>query len=369
VASRNSNNKSDSRLNENLVFAGVAVAIAVTIAFMLALRPVVIDIGLVDRPGGRKAHPRDEPILGGIAMFAGMFSGFILIPGIVLSMPSLFVASFLILVIGILDDRFHIPAAVRLTAQMAAVLIMVYGLQLNVAGIGNPFGTGEIFMGRFTLILTMLVTLTMINAYNLIDGVDGLAGSLALVAFLCVAVVAGVGHVVTAAALTISAAIAGFLTFNLPFVWNRKLRAFMGDAGSTLLGFTIVWVTLEICQGPERLISPVHCLWFASIPIYDTLTCFVRRSLAGKSPLAPGRDHFHHTLKRGGYKVREVLGILTGLQAIYAISALIGHFTNVPDVVMFTTWSVLGLSQRSIIHMIATRHRAALMRRRSQHPI
>jgi len=173
--------------------------------------------------------------------------------------------------------------------------------------------------------------------------------------------------VATAAALTISAAIAGFLTFNLPFAWNRKLRAFMGDAGSTMLGFSIVWVTLEICQGPERLISPVHCLWFASIPIYDTLTCFVRRSRAGKSPLAPGRDHFHHTLKRGGYEVREVLGILAGLQAIYAMLGLIGHFTNVPDVIMFTGWSVLGLSQRFVIRKIAARHRAALLRRRHQH--
>jgi len=356
-------------LNENLVFAGVAVAIAVTIAFMVALRPVVIEIGLIDRPGGRKAHPREEPILGGIAMFAGMFSGFILISGIAPSMPALFVASFLILVIGILDDRFHIPAAVRLTAQMAAVLIMVYGLQFQLVGIGNPFGMGEIFMGSFTLIFTMLVTLTMINAYNLIDGVDGLAGSLALVALLSVAVVAGAGHVATAAAITISAAIIGFLIFNFPFAWNRKLRSFMGDAGSTLLGFTIVWVTLHICQGPERLISPVHCLWFASIPIYDTLTCFVRRSLAGKSPLAPGRDHFHHTLKRGGFEVREVLGILTGLQAIYAISGLVGHFANVPDVVMFTAWSVLGLSQRFIIRMIAARHRATLLRRRYQQAI
>lgn len=353
-------------MNENLVFVGAAVAIAVTAAFMLALRPFVIDIGLVDRPGGRKFHSRDEPILGGIAMFAGMFSGFILISGIAPSMPSLFVASSLILVIGILDDRFHIPAEVRLMAQVAAVLIMVYGMRLELAGIGNPFGTGEIFMGGFTLIFTMLVTLTMINAYNLIDGVDGLAGSLALIALLSVAAVAGLGHVATAAALTISAAIVGFLIFNFPFTWNRKLRSFMGDAGSTLLGFTIVWVTLEICQGSERLISPVHCLWFASIPIYDTLTCFVRRCRARKSPLTPGLDHFHHTLKRGGYEVREVLGILTGLQAFYAIAALIGHFTHVPDVIMFTGWSVLGVTQRFVIRTMAIRHRAALLRRRYQ---
>lgn len=127
----------------------------------------------------------------------------------------------------------------------------------------------------------------------------------------------------------------------------------MGDAGSTLLGSTVVWVTIGISQGPERLISPVHCLWFASIPIYDRLTCFVRLALRGKSPFLPGRDHFHHTLQNGGFKVRSVLGIVAGLQAIYALLGVVGHFAVVPDVVMFTAWLVLGLSQRFVIVGIA----------------
>ena len=138
----------------------------------------------------------------------------------------------------------------------------------------------------------------------------------------------------------------------------------MGDAGSTLLGFTIVWVTLGVSSGPERLISPVHCLWFASIPIYDLFTCFARRMLNGKSPFTPGRDHFHHTLKRGGFGVRRTLGILVGLQAGYAIVGIIGHENGISDVVMFSAWSVLGLSQRHIIKLIARHHRAYQQRRK-----
>ena len=173
---------------------------------------------------------------------------------------------------------------------------------------------------------------------------------------------AGFATLPGAIAVTILAAIIGFLIFNFPTRWNSAVRSFMGDSGSTLLGFTVLWITLGISQGPERLISPVHCLWFASIPIYDCLTCFVRRSLQGKSPFLPGRDHFHHTLKRGGFDVRQTLGILTGLQFIYAAIGIVGHFAGVPDVVLFVAWSGLGLTQRTVIRAISRAHRAVIMR-------
>ena len=182
---------------------------------------------------------------------------------------------------------------------------MFYGSGFRLDDIGDPFGIGIISMGPFTLVFTVVVSLTVINAYNLIDGADGLAGSLALVALLAIAFVGGPADPSTAIALTVSAAVFGFLLFNYPTTWNRPIRSFMGDAGSTFVGFTILWVVLGASQGSDRLISPVTGLWFASVPIYDCLTCFVRRSLKGKSPFSPGRDHFHHVLNRGTTHVRR----------------------------------------------------------------
>ena len=92
------------------------------------------------------------------------------------------------------------------------------------------------------------------------------------------------------------------------------------------------------------------------------MTCFVRRSLQGKSPFSSGRDHFHHTLKRGGFDVRQTLGILTGLQFIYAAIGIVGHFAGVPDVVLFVAWSGLGLTQRMVIRAISRAHRAVILR-------
>jgi len=351
-------------MGDFIIIPAMTIALAVTAVFMVALRPIAKSVDLLDKPGGRKVHDGEIPIIGGMAMLAGFFSGAVILGDTGGVFPSVFAASVLLVAVGVLDDKYAIPAALRFITQIAATLIMVYGAGLPLVEIGDPFGTGIISMGSFTLIFTLLVTLTMINAYNLIDGVDGLAGTLALIALLAVALAGGIGAPTTGFALTAAATVFAYLLFNFPVVWNRPVRSFMGDAGSTLLGFTIVWVTLTVSQGPERVISPVHCLWFASIPIYDALTCFVRRIKAGKSPFSPARDHFHHTLRRGSMGVRRVLGTLTGIQLTYALIGLAGHFAGVPDVTMFAAWSVLGLSQWWVIRKISKHNRIVAWRRR-----
>jgi UDP-GlcNAc:undecaprenyl-phosphate GlcNAc-1-phosphate transferase len=211
------------------------------------------------------------------------------------------------------------------------------------------------------VVFTIVVALTLINAYNLVDGLDGLAGSMAAIALLSIAVVAGYDSIFGSTALVVLAAIAGFMIFNFPVKWNRPIRSFMGDAGSTLLGLSIVWVTLGVAQGDARVISPVHCLWFAAVPVFDCLSCFVFRMLKKKSPFTPGRDHFHHSLRRGGFGVRQSMKILVSFQLVYATIGLAGHFAGVPDVVMFFAWSILGLSQRWLIRTIARSHRLTLL--------
>ncbi len=351
-------------MSEFPLIPAVIVAFSVTTAFMFALRPLAHSAGLVDRPGGRKFHVGEVPIIGGVAMFAGIFAGLSLIPGSISLVVPLLLASFLLVVIGVLDDKFALSASVRIAIQIAAVLIMYYGSGFRLTDIGDPFGTGVIGLGPFSLIFTTVVSLTVINAYNLIDGADGLAGSLALVALLAISAVGGYADPSTAVALTVAAVVVGFLLFNFPVTWNRPVRAFMGDAGSTFLGFTILWITLGASQGADRLVSPVICLWFASVPIYDLLTCFARRAVAGKSPFKPGRDHFHHLLNRGSSHVRRTIVVLTALQFFYAGIGLAGHFAAVPDWLMFAGWSVLGLTQRPIIRKTAAYKRWLRWRRR-----
>ena len=344
-----------------LVVPATVIAFLVTVAALFALRPMSFRIGLIDAPGGRKRHSGNVPIIGGIAMFIGAMASWSLVWDSGQGLAALTVASALLVGIGAMDDRYDVPRTMRVLMQAAAILIMVYGGGLSLGTIGNPFGFGEILLGPFALIGTFMVAITTINAYNLADGVDGLAGVLAAVALVAVAIVGGPHALSTAIALTVCAAVVAFLLFNFPVRLNRSFRTFMGDAGSTFLGFVIVWVTMDICQGENAQISPVAALWFASIPVYDSLTCFVRRLKRGRSPFLPGRDHFHHTLERAGFGTRQKLAILGGLQATYAAVAIVGYFVGTPDVVLFTAWSVLGLSQHAIIHSIAVRYRARLI--------
>ena len=327
---------------------------------MLALRPIAKSIGLVDRPGGRKHHLGEVPLIGGIAIFVGVMAGAAIISDPTIATVSLVVASLLLVAVGVVDDIHTVRPIVRILIQIAAILLMIYGANLSLSGIGSPFGLGEILLGPFTLIGTMVVAIAVVNAYNLVDGIDGLAGTLAVIALTSLGIAGGAGETLGIVLVAI-AAVLGYLIFNFPSVHNRRIRAFMGDAGSTFLGFLIVGVSLSVTQGESRAISPVAVLWFASIPLYDLFTCFVTRLLSGKSPFTPGRDHFHHWLRRGGFNGVQKVAILGGLQAVYASIALAGHFAGVPDFVLFIGWSVLGLTQSTVIRTISKRHRLYLL--------
>jgi UDP-GlcNAc:undecaprenyl-phosphate GlcNAc-1-phosphate transferase len=344
-------------MDAQTLLPALAITFTVTVGAVLAIYPLAIRIGLVDHPGGRKQHAGKVPLIGGLAMFAGMVVGGFLLGPLTAGLMSALIAGFLLITVGVIDDRISLPPATRVIIQIAVILIMIYGGSRHLTDIGDPFGTGVISLGRFAGLFTVAAALIAINAYNLVDGLDGLAGSMAAIALLSIALVAGIDSVFGPAALVAVAAIAGFLVFNFPVSWNRSARLFMGDAGSTLLGFIIVWLMLGIAQGEERVISPVHCLWFAAVPIFDCLTCVARRSLKKKSPFTAGRDHFHHTLMRGGFNTRQAMLILLGFQFVCAIIGLTGHFSGVPDIVMFAGWSILGLSHRFIVRKIAKAHR------------
>src|ERR1035441_3399702 len=266
-----------------------ALSFAVTLVVTLTLRPLALRINLTDKPGGRKHHSGEIPLVGGIAMFIG-----ILVAAMATVQTTdrwaLLVPAALLVIVGAIDDRYNVGASGRLVAQICAALIMMIGGGLYLRDIGDPFGTGLLGLGFLAIHASVLISLTVINAFNFVDGIDGLAASMALLALSAGALAAGL----RAPALTVAAmacgAILGFLAFNFPAYRNRRLRTFMGDAGSTLLGFLVVWFTLTICQGEGRSLSPVAALWFAMMPLSDFFSCIVRRAAKGKLPLHPGRE-------------------------------------------------------------------------------
>ena len=347
-----------------MLLPSIALAFCVTLTFMVALRPFAISIGLVDKPGGRKRHIGAVPMIGGLAMFAGIGSGLLLLGGDIKTSVFLLFSGGLLVSVGVLDDKYPLPAGVRLAAQLSAILILYYGAGLRMDSIGDPFGLGVISLGPFSLLFTALVAISVVNAFNLVDGVDGLAGCLGVLALGPIAIIAGYETLAGMVAIVAISALIAFLLFNFPTIRNRRVRTFMGDAGSTLVGLLVVCTTTLVSHGPGAIASPVVCLWFAAMPIFDLFTCFVRRSLRGHSPFKPGRDHFHHVLARSGMGVRKTLGVLTGLQLVFLSIGLIGHFAGIPDTAMFALWAVLGLSTGRVLRRLAALYRLNRRRRR-----
>jgi len=115
----------------------------------------------------------------------------------------------------------------------------------------------------------------------------------------------------------------------------------LGDAGSLMLGGILAWFLIGLSQGPERAFSPSVALWLFALPLMDTVSLMIRRVRKGRSPFAPGRDHFHHILQRAGFSVGQSVGILTLIAAVMALTGIAGQKLGAPEPVMF--FGFLGL--------------------------
>jgi UDP-GlcNAc:undecaprenyl-phosphate/decaprenyl-phosphate GlcNAc-1-phosphate transferase len=326
---------------------GTLIAFVVVLLLTFALRPVARAIGLLDHPGGHKEHVGAVPIIGGVCMYLGMLMVLPLIEPPVHGLLPFLTAAGLLVIVGAIDDRFDLPPAVRLLAQCAAGLILCLGAGLMVNGLGDILFVGEIPLGPLALPFTVLVTISVINAYNMLDGMDGLAGgvSLASITLLALASLLSGGGVALGQAMISIAVVLGFLVVNVPVRFNRPVRTFMGDAGSTLLGFTVVWLALQLAHGTQPVMSPVTALWIAALPIFELFISFGRRIAKGQSPLRPDRDHFHHILQRVGLTDWQVLVVMVGSAFLIGLAGILAHRAGAHDGVLFFGLIALGLLQ------------------------
>ena len=338
------------------LWPSTALAFVVTLVLTFTLRPLALRLRITDKPGGRKRHLGEIPVVGGIAMFIGILVATMAAVHTTNRWALLAPAAVLVTV-GVIDDRYNIGASARLMAQICATLVMMIGGGLYLRDIGDPFGTGLLGLGFLAIPVSVLITLSVINAFNFVDGIDGLAASMALIALAGGALAAALRAPGLTVAVMACGAILGFLPFNFPVFRSRRLRTFMGDAGSTLLGFLVVWFTLSICQGQHRPLSPVAALWFALMPLSDFFSCFVRRVIKGKMPLHAGREHFHYMLMRAGLSGRQVLAVLVAFAVVYAAVGVIGTSQKLPDWSLFAPWITLLGMQHFIIKGLAVQIR------------
>ena len=177
----------------------------------------------------------------------------------------------------------------------------------------------------------------------MIDGMVGLAGSLALVAFAWYGVAAAFTGDAGLATLAwiLCGGLAGFLVFNLRLPWQPKARVFLGDAGSTLLGFALAWFAIDLSQGSGPAMPPIAALWVVLLPLADTVSLIARRRSRGRSPFHADREHIHHFLLARGLSVNATLLVLVAISAACGAVGVLGWRAGVPEPVLFWAFFIL----------------------------
>lgn len=302
------------------------IAFAVSSVAIASVRSVAAHLSLVDKPGGRKIHQNDVPVVGGLGVFLGMFVAVNVLPvGARPDAPFVTICAIFVIV-GLVDDRFGLSPWFRLAVQIGCALWLSLDAGVSARYLGDFISSEPLVLLEMpAAILTGVLVAGGMNAFNMVDGIDGLAGTLALVAVLSLAHVAlhsGLALPFGVAIATAGALIA-FLVFNFPLGINRPIRCFMGDAGSLLLGFVIAWLMLQVSQAPSATVQPVILLFFVAIPIFDLLWVFGRRLLRGQSPLKADNAHLHHTLIKAGASHFLALIILLLLSTVFAVTGFL----------------------------------------------
>ncbi|WP_308252118.1 MraY family glycosyltransferase [Pseudonocardia sp. KRD291] len=316
-------------------------AAVVTLLLTGPVRMLALKAGAVAWPRGRDVHVTPTPRWGGLAMFGGVLAGI----GLAAQLPALRLAFFegstdvlgvllataLLVGIGLLDDRYDLDAITKFAAQITAGGVLVlFGVQwltfwIPWGGGGTGISGSYLLLGQAQgVLLTVLLTVALVNAMNFVDGLDGLAAGIGMItslatAVFCIGLIRENGNdPATYSPALIAIVLAGACLGFLPHNFNPA-RIFMGDTGSMLVGVLLAAATtsasgtINFAVGANptdflALLTPLVVLaGIVFIPMLDLLLAVVRRTRAGTSPFSPDKMHLHHRLLEVGHSHRRAV--------------------------------------------------------------
>ncbi|KAF7775475.1 UDP-GlcNAc:undecaprenyl-phosphate GlcNAc-1-phosphate transferase [Pseudoalteromonas citrea] len=323
-------------MNDILLITTIAIFLSSFVS-LFVFRKVAKIINLVDVPTNRKAHQGEIPLVGGLAIFIVVLS-FVAISPSALTSSSVYVfCALALLALGVLDDYFDVSFKLRLIVQLLMTFAMMYLADLQLTALPNVFGPFDIQLGLFGAILTVIAVIGAVNCFNMIDGIDGLLGGIATVTFGSMCLLFYIAGDVDSGllCLVIVAATIPYILMNLGVPLGQRFKVFMGDAGSTVIGFTVVWMLIEGSQGNDIAFSPVTGLWVAAVPIMDAISTICRRIKKGQSPFKPDREHLHHILMRLGLSPKHALIAICLFALLLASFGISAEVLEIPHYVMF----------------------------------
>jgi UDP-GlcNAc:undecaprenyl-phosphate/decaprenyl-phosphate GlcNAc-1-phosphate transferase len=307
-------------------------------------RTLALKLKVLDRPDWRKIHDQPTPLLGGVAVYvafsAALFLNNVFLPG----MKSLLLGASLIFVMGLIDDVNPLPALLKFIFQVAISLVVIV-----VGDIHLTFFYYSSWAPLINIPLTVLWMVGLTNAMNFFDGIDGLASALSIICALFLGILAfnteqpALGWF----AVAVVGACLGFIPYN--FRLGKSALLFLGDAGSTFLGFTLAGLAVlgqwSLTSQFVSLASPVLIFGVLIFDmVYVNLSRIKNRQARSFTELLTcvNKDHLHHRLLFLGFARKEVVFIISTISVCLGMSAFIIMDQKFTD-------GLLGLSQALLI--------------------
>ena len=280
-------------------------------------------VGAIDVPkDGRRMHKVPIPRMGGLAIFLGFIISVLLFCPLTDQLKGILLGSVIIVVMGIIDDITPLRAGLKFVVQILAALIPVYyGVQITCISNPNIFSDVPYWnFGWLSIPITVLWIVGLTNAVNLIDGLDGLAigvSTISALTMLAIAILVSDAQVAVLMAALVGACI-GFMPYNM-----NPAKIFMGDTGSTFLGFILACTSILGLFKFYAVISFVVPFLILGLPIFDTMFAIIRRVSHGQNPMSPDRSHVHHRLIDMGLSQKQAVAVLYVISAILGMSAVV----------------------------------------------
>ncbi len=307
-----------------LVFAFV-IAFILSLATTPLAKRVAYLIGAVDVPrDGRRMHKRPIPRCGGLAIIFGFMASVLCFGPPTRGLAAVMIGAGIIAIMGVVDDCKNLDAKFKFLIQIVAALIVVIGGDYRIEVMTNPnlFSDSPyiVFPWWMSGLLSVLWIVFITNAVNFIDGLDGLAAGVSAimsVSLVFIATRAG-EYSVAVVGIALMGACFGFFPFNF-----NPANIFMGDTGSTFLGFILATLSIQGVFKSYAIISFAVPLLILGLPLFDAMFAMLRRILKGQSPMTADRGHLHHRLIDMGFSQKQTVFILYAISGILGITAVL----------------------------------------------
>jgi UDP-GlcNAc:undecaprenyl-phosphate/decaprenyl-phosphate GlcNAc-1-phosphate transferase len=308
-------------MNYYIIFV---IAMIISFALTPLVKKLAVKLDIIDVPKDeRRVHKKPIPLIGGLAIYISFMVMLAFNGGFSKDYLAIFIGGTIILIGGLLDDKYDLKPRYKLMFQISAALVLIF-MGVEISLLTNPFTKyfSSLNLEKWISIpVTLIWIVGVTNAFNLIDGLDGLSSGLALISsvtMLIVSVITGRYE-----AILLNSILAGSILGFLPYNFNPA-SIFLGDTGAQLLGFLLSSIAIIGAVKSATAITLAVPIIALGVPIYDTLLAIIRRKINGKPIMQADKGHLHHRLLALGYSQKKaviimyIISIILGIISIFA---------------------------------------------------